>query len=70
MSNNTETTILRVSGMHCQHCAKAVREAVTGVPGVLSADVDLDAETVTILHEGVAIKRLRAAIAEAGYAPE
>jgi copper chaperone len=34
---------LKVEGMTCQHCVKAVREALSAVPGVERvAEVDLD----------------------------
>ena len=32
---------LNISGMNCQHCVKAVTEAIRSVPGVESVEVDL-----------------------------
>lgn len=50
MANSATTTLsLRISGMHCDHCVRAVDAALTQLPGVLkrdvrvgSADVELD----------------------------
>ncbi|MGD9897646.1 MAG: heavy-metal-associated domain-containing protein [Calditrichaceae bacterium] len=33
---------LKVKGMTCHHCVKKVSEALRGVNGIISADVDLD----------------------------
>jgi copper chaperone len=65
------TTTYTVSGMTCGHCASAVTEEVSRLPGVESVDVALvsggdSAVTVTStapLDEGA----LRAAVDEAGY---
>jgi copper chaperone len=56
-----------VSGMSCAHCEAAVKEAVTGVPGVAAVDVDLDTKRVVVSGERVSDEAVRAAIADAGY---
>ena len=56
-----------VPAIHCEHCARAIREEVSEVAGVESVDVDLDAKTVTISGIGVSDDLVRAAIVEAGY---
>ena len=56
-----------VPAIHCEHCARAIREEVSEVAGVESVDVDLDAKTVTISGVGVSDDLVRAAIVEAGY---
>lgn len=33
---------LKVNGMHCENCKNAVEKAVSAIPGVKSAKVDLD----------------------------
>ncbi|MEO8561937.1 MAG: heavy-metal-associated domain-containing protein [bacterium] len=59
-------TRLRIEGMSCQHCVRAVFTALTPVEGILSADVSIGA--VTVEHDGRATADvLRAAIAVAGY---
>lgn len=46
-----EKTILHVDGMSCEHCVKAVRNAVGALPGVSGVAVDLKAKTVTVEHD-------------------
>jgi copper chaperone CopZ len=60
--------VYAVSGMTCGHCEAAVTEAVGGVDGVLSVDVDVDAGRVTVIAEGSPDDALIAkAVDEAGY---
>jgi copper chaperone len=56
-----------VTGIHCGHCAAAIREEVSIVEGVQSVDVDLDAKLVMVRGEGLSDEALREAIEEAGY---
>jgi len=59
-------TRLRIAGMSCQHCVKAVFTALTPVEGILSADVAIG--SAIIEHDGrVTFEALREAIAVAGY---
>ncbi|WP_295779454.1 heavy metal-associated domain-containing protein [uncultured Microbacterium sp.] len=65
------TQELRVDGMTCAHCVRAVTDELNAVPGVRVVDVDLRAgETslVRVSSTGVATPDdLAAAIDEAGY---
>ena len=56
-----------VPAIHCEHCARAIREEISEVAGVESVDVDLDAKTVMVSGVGVSDDLVRAAIVEAGY---
>ena len=59
-------TTVRVEGMTCQHCVRAVFTALTAVPGIQRADVSIGQASVE--HDGgVTVERLRDAIAVAGY---
>ncbi|MGE5100380.1 MAG: cation transporter [Deltaproteobacteria bacterium] len=59
-------TRVRVDGMSCQHCVRAVFTALTAVDGITRADVSIGA--VEVEHDGrVTIDQLREAIAVAGY---
>ena len=59
-------TRVRVEGMSCQHCVRAVFTALTAVPGITRADVSIGA--VEVEHDGsVTVERLREAVAVAGY---
>ena len=58
---------LKITGMTCQHCVKAVSEALAGVSGVDKViEVNLERGEATV--EGHPdIERLVAAVAEEGY---
>ena len=59
-------TRVRVEGMSCQHCVRAVFTALTAVEGITRADVTIG--TVEVEHDGrVTVEQLRKAIAVAGY---
>ena len=62
---------LKVEGMMCQHCVKHVKEALEGVCGVASADVDLESGTaVAHCDTTVSDEALLAAVRAADYACE
>ena len=56
-----------VPGIHCGHCAAAIKEEVSSVEGVEDIDVDLDAKVVTVRGHALRDEVLREAIEEAGY---
>ena len=61
-------TILKVMGMSCSHCEKAVKEAVSAIEGVTSVEVDLEGKTVTVNHEEIIkVDSIKAKIEEEGY---
>lgn len=62
-----ETVELKVDGMTCDHCVRAVTEAISGVEGVTEASVDLDAGSATLTGESVDLGAVVAAIVEEGY---
>ena len=62
-----ETVELKVGGMTCDHCVRAVTEAISGVAGVTGAEVDLDAGAATVRGEAVDLDAVVAAIVEEGY---
>ena len=39
---------LTVEGMSCNHCKNAVEKAVKALPGVVSAEVSLEAKSLTV----------------------
>ena len=43
-----ETSIYTIEGMTCQSCVKTITEKISEIPGVSSAQVDLDAKKATI----------------------
>ncbi|MGY6499492.1 MAG: heavy-metal-associated domain-containing protein [Acidimicrobiales bacterium] len=58
-----------VKGMTCDHCVRAVTDAVSAVDGVETVQVDLAGELVTVDGAGVDPDAVRAAVSEAGYEP-
>ena len=59
---------IAVSGMTCDHCARAVRAEISKLPGVTGVDVDVDVGTVRVTGDPLpGDAPLRAAVEEAGY---
>jgi copper chaperone len=64
----SETTTYRVEGMTCDHCVRAVKSELDGLPGVKDVDVDLESGQVTVASdEPLDTAAVRAAVEEAGY---
>jgi copper chaperone len=64
-----EMVSLTVEGMSCQHCVKAVTNAVSALPGVESVVVSLENKSVVVGFnpEKTAQDSIRVAIEEQGY---
>jgi copper chaperone len=64
-----EMMSLTVEGMSCQHCVKAVTQAVTALPGVESVVVSLENKSVVVGYnpDKTAQDSIRVAIEEQGY---
>lgn len=65
----TESITLFVGGMTCASCAFHIESALTDLPGIINAEVDLQTgrTTVTIVAEDVGLSVLTQAVQEAGY---
>jgi Cu+-exporting ATPase len=65
----TDTITVGVGGMTCASCVRRVEKALSSVPGVLSASVNLATERATVEYlPGLAsIANLRQVVEEAGY---
>lgn len=60
--------LLRIEGMSCASCVHRVEKALTRVPGVIEAHVNLAAETATVTAvQGVSDAALLGAVRDAGY---
>lgn len=65
------TTQLRVPDATCGHCKGTIESAVSGLPGVEAANLDLDSKLLSVTHdETVEQAQLTTVIADAGYSPE
>jgi copper chaperone len=64
-----EKMVLKVEGMSCEHCAKAVTNAVSGISGTQDVSVDLKGGTVSFNFDSgkAALDVIEAAISEEGY---
>ena len=60
---------LKVEGMSCQHCVRAVQGAVGALAGVDTVEVSLEKKLVTVAFDPsrVTIPAIKAAIEEQGY---
>jgi copper ion binding protein len=59
---------LRISGMSCAHCVKAVTKALEAVPGVKEVQVDLEGGQAKVTGDDqVSEAALKAAVEDAGY---
>ncbi|SFS49584.1 copper ion binding protein [Marininema halotolerans] len=66
------TTVFKVKGMSCDHCKKAVTEALEKIAGVESVTVDLENGVAVVTHQDdtVEYKKMKDAIEEQGYEVE
>lgn len=62
------TTILHVTGMTCEHCARAVTDELTSLAGVTGVAVDLATGLVEVSTIGPLDRQAaRTSVEEAGY---
>jgi copper chaperone len=61
--------VIKVSGMTCNHCKQSVETAVLGLPGVMSALVDLQEGTLTVDfdHKKTTLTQLKAEVESVGF---
>ena len=60
--------VLKVSGMTCGHCVRAVTEELQKIAGVQDVSVDLESGKVLVTSDALLDHdELKAAIDEAGY---
>lgn len=63
-----KSIVLHVTGMNCQHCANAVQKALSSVPGISTAEVDLSTDTAKVTGSGFDIATLIKKVEDEGYA--
>ena len=56
LSNIIEQTVVTAPDISCAHCAAAITNAVSAIPGVDSVDVDITGKRVTIGHQPGAVQ--------------
>lgn len=64
-----EKTIINVDGMSCEHCVKAIKNAVGALDGVNEVSVDLGAKTVSVEFDTAksTLDQIKAEIEDQGY---
>ncbi len=64
-----QTVFLKVEGMSCSHCEKAVKTAVGSLTGVKSVAVSLKDKTVTVEHDPkkTSLEEIKQSILDQGY---
>jgi copper chaperone len=64
-----EQKTLKVEGMSCEHCVKAVSNALGGITGVTDIAVSLKDKTASFNYDPVlaSLEVIKAAITEEGY---
>lgn len=66
--DDTMKKIVKVEGMHCQHCQATVEKVLSGLQGVSTAKVDLDKKTATVtLESDVSDDLLMQTVNDAGF---
>ena len=63
------TRTLKIEGMNCDHCVVRIQNALAGVEGVQTADVDLSAGSAKVAfdEDRVTFEDLVRAVDNAGY---
>jgi copper chaperone CopZ len=65
-----ETTTVTAGGIVCGGCAKAVKTAVSAVPGVAAVEVAVPERRVTVTHDGRVTKAaIEDTLKKAGFQP-
>jgi mercuric ion binding protein len=65
----SKTVLLSIPTMNCSICPITVKKALTKVPGVVQADVNLDSRRATVTYDDArtGVEALRRATKDAGY---
>jgi copper ion binding protein len=63
------TATITIDGMSCEHCVRAVKEAIGARSGVKSVDVSLEDKYARVVYddEHTTLSDLESAIVEEGY---
>jgi copper chaperone len=67
MREDAEQRTYNVTGMSCEHCARAVTAEVGALPGVSGVDVDLASGALVVSGADVDVETVRIAVQAAGY---
>ena len=64
-----KTATISIEGMSCEHCVRAVKDALSSQNGVKSADVSLEEKNARVVYddEHTGLSDLESVIVEEGY---
>ena len=65
--NTKQTETLNIEGMSCNHCVRAVEQALGGLPGVEVEDVEIGTARVRYDAEAVDRSQLVQAVEDEGF---
>jgi copper chaperone len=63
------TVVLTVPAISCEHCERAIREALTSVKGIQHLDVNITAKQVRVTYDEtqVATEKMKEILRQEGY---
>lgn len=63
------TVVLKIEGMSCEHCVRAVSNAINELDGISGVNVDLKSNTATVEYDPALanIDQMKAQIEDQGY---
>ena len=64
-----KTATISIEGMSCEHCVRAVNDALSSQNGVKSVDVSLEGKNARVVYddEHIQLSDLESAILDEGY---
>jgi copper chaperone CopZ len=64
-----QLALIRVEGMHCHKCERAIQKSLTPMPGVHEVEVDFNSGQVSVLYDPneASISQFMEAVNGAGY---
>ena len=66
--SHDQFALIRIEGMHCHRCERAIQRALLAHAGVNEVEVDFPTAQASVLYDGrTSMPELMAAVEEAGY---
>lgn len=67
--NQDQFLLIKIEGMHCHRCEKAIQKALSSNPGVHEVEVDFNSGQASVLYDPkqIKVRQLVDSVTEAGY---
>ncbi|MDR1536737.1 MAG: copper ion binding protein [Clostridiales bacterium] len=64
-----EKKVLKVDGMTCPHCVKAIKTTISALPGIKKVDANLKKKSVSLVFDSTqsSLEKIKSEIAGLGY---